>query len=182
MSILFNFLVQLISKEILSVNNQELRFFHTNHGGPAYWRMQKTHFLLGGKGQRKVRGHLWLPASSLTHFFPASISTPTAWKSLFPRLQVPQPALCSHSLPLLWVHSSLLICYLRDKRQQAWPGQREEAGEASQRSWGISKGLYSLESITNEEVGPTHHLVQLNRHLTGKGAGQWLALEYKARL
>lgn len=35
-SILFKFLFQLISNEILFVNNQELCFFHTDHGGLPY--------------------------------------------------------------------------------------------------------------------------------------------------
>ena len=50
LSILLEFLVQLISKEIFSVDNEELCFFHTDHGGSPYQRIQKAQFLLDGHG------------------------------------------------------------------------------------------------------------------------------------
>lgn len=161
LGILFNFVVQLISNEIILVDNQELCFFHTDHSGPPYWRTQKAHFLLGRQGQRQVRGYL---------SFPASVS-PLPLKFLLSRLQVLGPPLCSCSSPLQWAHSSLLICCLWKKRQQTWPGQSQEAGEASLRSHVSLRGHMG-------NILLKHHKWRVGLwqiRVLGPTIGQWLA-------
>lgn len=96
--ILFNFLVQLISKKIFFVNNQELRFFHTNHGGLPYRRTQKTHFLLGGQGQRQVRATSRFLLAALPTSFLLSSSPPHPGNLSSPDCSFPgPPCVAAHS-------------------------------------------------------------------------------------
>ena len=105
LSILFNFLVQLIRQEILSVNNQELRFFHTDHGGPSHCGAKRAHFLLNGQEHRQMRGTLSFLSAALTTSSPLP-SPPRNLSS--PECGFLGPSCApAHSL-LLWIDPLLL--------------------------------------------------------------------------
>lgn len=65
LSFLLNFITQLICKEILSVDHQELCLLHADHRGPPDCGAQKAHFLGEARTKASVTSHSVLQPSSL---------------------------------------------------------------------------------------------------------------------